>query len=436
MAIARALTLLILAVAALAGGVGGALGQQPGDGPVRVLELTGSIDPVAADWVGARIGVAEREGASVVVIRIDTPGGLATSMEDIVGRMRGSGVPVAVWVGPSGARATSAGAFVAAASPHVLMAPGTTIGSATPVSGGGEDLDRKVVNDAAASITALAEENGRDPRPWRAMVVDAENLTVSQARAAGVADAIAPDLDAVLAWLDGRPDGAGGEIATAGAPVAVDAIPWYLRALQAIIDPNLVFALLLLGLFGIASEVLNPGGIIPGAAGLIALLVGLAGLSALPFNWVGLALLLVGVGLLFAETQVPGFGALAAGGVVAVCLGGVFLFGSGDDGIATSPWVVVPLGALVGGGAAWAGRRVVAAHRNRPQTGADTMVGVDAVARTPVDAASGRVLLNGELWSARAAGEDVYPPGTPLRVVRVDAEKLVVTVEPRVPTEE
>lgn len=435
MAALRPIILLFLAVAAVAIGAGAATAQAP-DGPVRVLELTGDIDPVAADWIDGRLDAAEREGAEVVVIRIDTPGGLLVSMEDIVGRISASRVPVAAWVGPSGARAGSAGAFIAASAPYVLMAPGTNIGSATPVGGTGEDLDAKIVNDSAASITALAEANGRDGAPWRAMVTEARNYTAREAVDAGVADSVEPTLGDVVAWLDGRPDGAGGEIATAGAQVRTDSIPWYLRVLQSLTDPNLVFVLLLLGLLGMAAEVLTPGGFIPGAAGLIAFLLGIAGLSALPFNWIGLALIILGVGLLFAETQVPGFGAIAGLGIVALCLGGVFLFGSGDDGITTSPWVVLPAGVLIGAGAAVAGRRVVVAQRNRPTTGSDTMVGLDAVARTPVDAGSGSVMLNGEIWAARSAGGSTYGPGTPLRVVRVDTENLVVTVGPRVPTEE
>jgi membrane-bound serine protease (ClpP class) len=338
---------------------------------------------------------------------------------------------VAVWVGPSGARAASAGAFIAAAAPYVLMASGTNIGSATPVGLDGGDLSDKVVNDAAASIAALAEATGHNPAAYRAMVTDAANLTAREAVAADVADALAESRDDAIAWLDGRPDGDGGTIATAGAAVVTDTMPWYLEGLQAITNPNLVFLLLIAGLVGLMIEALAPGGIIPGVVGLIALLLGLAGLSALPFNWIGVALIALGVGLLFAETQVPGFGALAIGGVVALSLGGVFLFGSGDDGVSTSPWIVVPLAVGIGAGGIVAARRVVAAQRNRPATGVETLVGLDAVAAGAVDAAGGQVLVNGERWAARASAGDRFEAGAPLRVVRVDTENLVVTVEPR-----
>ena len=421
MAIPRTLILAALTLALLLGAVAGA-GAQSGPGPVRVLELNGEIDVVAADWVDARIGQAEREGAAAVIIQLDTPGGLAIAMDDIVGRIRAATVPVAVWVGPSGARAASAGAFIAAAAPHVAMAPGTNIGSATPVSGGGSNLDAKVVNDAAASIAALAEENGRNAAAYRSMVTDAANLTAQEAVDRDVADAMVATVDDMVAWLDGRPDGAGGD---------TDTMPWYLQVLKVLTNPNLVFLLLLFGLLGIATEVLTPGGFVAGIAGMIALLLGLAGMSALPFNWIGLALIVLGVGLLFAETQVPGFGALAIGGVVALGLGGVFLFGSGNDEVATAMWFVVPTAVVVGGGAAFAGRRVVKAHRNRPVTGVKTLVGADAVARGEVTAHSGYVMLNGELWAARAPEGDRFETGTPLSVARVDTENLVVMVEPR-----
>jgi membrane-bound serine protease (ClpP class) len=432
----RPLILFALALAALVAGAGGGASQDAGGAPVHVIELSGSVDTVLADWIDGRIGAAEDAGAAAVLIQIDTPGGLASATDDIVGRIRTADVPVAVWVGPSGARAASAGAFIAASARHVLMAPGTNIGSATPVGFDGGDLSDKVVNDAAASIAALAEATGHNPAAYRAMVTDASNLTAQEAVDADVADALADSREAAIAWLDGRPDGTGGTISTAGAPVETDALPWYLEVLQAITNPNLVFLLLIAGMVGLMIEVLSPGGIIPGAAGLIALLLGLAGLSALPFNWIGLALIVLGVGLLFAETQVPGFGALAIAGIVALCLGGVFLFGSGDDGISTSPWIVVPLGIGVGAGAALAARRVVVAQRNRPVTGVEMLIGQDAVAAGAVDADGGQVLLNGERWAARAPAGARYETGTPLRVVRVDPENLIVMVGPRPHKEE
>lgn len=431
---ARLLILLTLAVLT-AFGAATAWGQGAGaPGPVRVIDLADEIDVVSADWVTGRLDAAADAGAEVVVIQLDTPGGLASATGDITRAIDGSPVPVAVWVGPGGARAASAGAFIAAASRYVLMAPATNIGSATPVSGGGSNLDAKVVNDAAAGIAALADGNGHNPDAYRLMVTEASNLTAQEAVDAGVANATAPTLDDAIAWLDGRRDGDGGTITTAGAPVQVDQMPWYLSVLQVLTNPNLVFLLLLLGLVGIGIEAVSPGGIIPGALGLMALLLGLAGMSALPFNWVGLALLVVGVGLLFAETQVPGFGVLAGAGVIALCLGGVFLFSSSERSLETSLWVVLPIGVVVGAGTAFAARRVVRAHRNVPVTGDAVLVGHEGEVRRAVGPGTGRVMVNGELWTARATPGTRIGTGERVRVVRVDREELCIEVEPLEPT--
>lgn len=430
---ARLLIALILAALALTSGAGPAAAQSAG-GAVHVIELADDIDVVTADWLTGRLDAAADAGASVVVIALDTPGGLASATGDITRAISASPVPVAVWVGPGGARAASAGAFISASARYVLMAPATNIGSATPVSGGGDDLDAKVVNDAAASIAALAAANGHNAAAYRRMVTEATNLTAQEAVDAEVANALAPTLEDAVAWLDGRPDGAGGTIRTAGASVHTDTLPWYLEVLQVLVNPNLVFLLLLLGLIGLGVEAVAPGGIIPGALGLIALLLGIAGLQSLPFTWVGLALLVVGVALLFAETQVPGFGALAAGGVVALCLGGAFLFSSSEGSLETSLWVVIPLGVVLGGGTAVAARRVVRAHRNAPATGDAVLVGHQGVVRQAIGPGEGRVMVNGELWTARASIGTRIEPGAPVRVVRVDADGLAVEVEPMDPT--
>ena len=423
--------LLVGLIAALLAVVSvGAAAQDPAaaPGPVRVIELDGGIDPVSAAFVGRRLDAAADDGASAVVIRLDTPGGLVSSMRDIVTDMGASPVPVTVWIGPSGARAGSAGAYISAAADQLGMAPGTNIGSATPIGSGGQDLDRKVVNDSAAFIQALAEEHGRNGAAYRAMVVSALNLTAEQAVARNVADVIQPTVTDFIAWLDGRP-GRAGPIHTAGAPVETDALPWYLRGLQVLTDPTLVFFLLLLGLGGLAFEVFHPGAILPGVAGGICLLLGLAGLTVLPFNWAGIALLLLGVGLLVAETQVGGFGALAAGGVVALALGGAFLFNSSDPALRPSLWAVVLVSVAVGGGFAVAAMLVVRARRRPVTTGPAELVGELGTVRAAVGPGGGQVLVNGERWRARAREGVEIPAGQSVRVVTVNTDDLTVTVE-------
>jgi membrane-bound serine protease (ClpP class) len=396
-----------------------------------VIELEGSIDPVAAQFVERRIDAAEEAGAVAVVIRMDTPGGLVSSMREIVGDVESADVPVTVWIGPAGARAGSAGAFISAASDELGMAPGTNIGSATPIGSGGEDLDAKVRNDAAASIAALAERSGRDAAAYRAMVTRALNLTAEEAVDRGVAETIQPTLEDFVAWLDGRPSREGGEIRTAGAPIEVDALPWYLRVLQVLTDPNLVFFLLLIGLAGVGYEIFNPGALVPGIVGAISLLLALAGLTVLPFTWAGIALLALAVGLFVAETQVGGIGALAVGGVVALALSGAFLFDSDDPALRPSLWVVVLVALVIGGAFALAARLVLRARARPAATGGAELVGEVGTARAAIGPSTGRVLVNGEIWSARAPEGVAIPPGGEVRVVRVHPDDLTLTVEPR-----
>jgi membrane-bound serine protease (ClpP class) len=422
--------LLVGLLAALAAMSVGAAGQDPagGPGPVRVIELDGGIDPVSAAFVGRRLDAAADDGASAVVIRLDTPGGLVSSMRDIVSDMGASEVPVTVWIGPSGARAGSAGAYISAASDQLGMAPGTNIGSATPIGAGGEDLDAKVRNDSAAFIQALAEEHGRNGAAYREMVESALNLTAEEAVDQNVAEVIQPTVADFVAWLDGQP-GRAGPIRTAGAPIETDTLPWYLRVLQVLTDPTLVFFLLLLGLGGLAFEVFHPGAILPGVIGGISLILGLAGLTVLPFSWAGIALLLLGVGLLVAETQVGGFGALAAGGVVALALGGAFLFDSDDPAQRPSLWVVVIVSVAVGAGFAAATMKVMRARRQPVVAGGGELLGELGTVRAPVGPDVGQVMVNGERWRARAREGVEIPAGQSVRVVRVNTDDLTVTVE-------
>jgi membrane-bound serine protease (ClpP class) len=361
---------------------------------------------------------------------MDTPGGLVSSMRDIVSDIGASPVPVTVWIGPSGARAGSAGAFVAAASDRLGMAPGTNIGSATPIGSGGEDLDAKVRNDAAAFIAALAQEHGRNGAAYRAMVESALNLPAREAVERDVADVRKATLEGFVAWLDGRP-GRNGLIRTAGAPVEREEMPWYLRALQVLTDPNLVFFLLLLGLAGVGFEVFSPGAVLPGVVGGISLILGLAGLTVLPFTWAGVALLLLAVALFVAETQVGGFGALAGGGVVALALAGAFLFDSDDPALRPSLWVVVAVAVAIGGAFAAAALLVLRARRQPAATGGGELLGGTGTVRTPVGPGGGHVLVNGELWRAHALDGTEIPAGQPVRVVRVNPDDLSVTVVPR-----
>ena len=399
--------------------------------PVRVIDLDGAVDTVSARFIEGRIQAAEDAGAAAVVIRMDTPGGLVSAARDVVSAMERSTVPVTVWVGPSGARAGSAGAYISAAADLLGMAPGTNIGSATPIGSGGEDLSAKIRNDFAASIAALAEEHGRNAAAYRAMVTDALNLTAGEALERGVSDTVQPTLEGFVAWLDGQDAGGGAVIHTAGSPITIEGLPWYLRVLQVVTDPDLVFLLLLLGFAGLAFEVFHPGAIVPGVVGAISLLLALAGLSVLPFTWIGIALIVLGMGLFVAETQAGGLGIITIGGVVALGLGGAFLFDSSDPALNTSPWLTTVMAVLIAAFFVASARLVLKARRRPVTTGGAAMVGELGVTRGGVGAAGGHVVVNGEIWSARTAGGTEVPAGAPIRVVRVHPDDLTLTVEPR-----
>ena len=359
----RPLRIVLAAVLLLVLAASVAAGQGTERAPVRVIELDSGIDPVSASFVEGRIDDAEDAGAAAVVIRLDTPGGLISAMRDIVGAMESSTVPVTVWVGPSGARAGSAGAYISAAADHLGMAPGTNIGSATPISSGGQDLDRKVVNDAAASIAALAAEHGRNQAAYRAMVEDALNLTADEALSRDVIDTIQPSQADFIAWLDGRPSRAGRHDRDGGgagrdglAGLVPAPAPGAHRS-----QPGPV--LLIVGLAGLGIEALIAGHRMPGVIGAICLLLALAGLAVLPVDWVGVALIVLAIGLLLRRGPRRRVRGLAIGGVVALALGGAFLFDSDDPALTASPWIAGGVAIVVGGGFVIAARKALRARR-------------------------------------------------------------------------
>jgi membrane-bound serine protease (ClpP class) len=358
---------------------------------------------------------------------MDTPGGLDSSMRDIVQDITASPVTVAVWVGPSGARAASAGAYIAAASDLVAMAPGTNIGSATPIAGeSGSDLDRKIVNDAAAFIAAQAAEHGRNAAAYRRMVTAQANLTATQAVEQRVAEVLAASPRELLARLDGRTGKDGRPLDLAGAEVQIEEMPWHLKILDLITDPNLVFLFFSIGLLAIGWEIFHPGAIVPGVVGAILFILALFGLSVLPFQWGGIAFMILGVGLMVAEIFVSGIGILAAGGVVSLLIGGLILFD--DPGLEASTPAVVTIAVALGAGFMTIARLVVKSRGLTVTTGRATLMGAVGEVRSPVGPGGGQVFVSGELWRARAVNGSELPRGERVRVVKID--ELTLTVEP------
>ncbi|MDH4095606.1 MAG: nodulation protein NfeD [Betaproteobacteria bacterium] len=318
--------------------------------PVALVAIEGVIGPATADFVGRSLERAAKEGAPLVVLRLDTPGGLDSSMRDIIRDILASPVPVAAWVGPSGARAASAGTFILYASHIAAMAPATNLGAASPVaigapSGGdqtdpsgkdgkkgaqpaGDTMMRKATNDAAAYIRSLAELRGRNADWAERAVREAVSLSSSEAKKIKVIDVVAEDVPALLKAIDGRTVKAGGEtrkLATAGAEAVEIERDWRTEVLAVITNPSVAYLLILLGIYALIFEFTNPGLILPGVVGAICILVAMYAFQLLPVNYAGLALLLIGIAFMVAELWVTSSGVLAVGGLVAFVIGSIML---------------------------------------------------------------------------------------------------------------
>lgn len=325
----------------------------PGERTAHVLEIAGAIGPATSDYVSRSFTDASEDGASLLILRMDTPGGLDTSMREIIREILASPIPVVTYVAPSGARAGSAGAFILYASHVAAMAPGTNVGAATPVQiggggvqpgrdrGGGSEAgtdtgpqgetasERKAVNDAAAYIRSLAELRGRNAEWGEEAVRSGASLSATAALARNVADLVAGDMGELLRGLDGR------MVTTAGGPVTIETQEmrlvqvepnWRTRVLSAITNPNVALILMLIGFYGLIFEFMNPGALYPGAIGAISLLLGLYALAALPVNFAGIGLILLGLALITGEAFSPSFGVLGIAGAAAVALGATIMF--------------------------------------------------------------------------------------------------------------
>lgn len=389
-----------------------------GSGEVLVTDATGPVTPVMADHLTDAVAAAEERGAAALLVRLDTPGGLGTSMRDIVKVFLDSEVPVLVWVAPPGAGAASAGYIIASAADVLAMAPGTNIGAATPIDlQGGEVLD-KVVNDAVSYAEAVADAQGRDVAFAEEAVRDGASLPAEEAVERGVADFLAESEEEVLA---------GSDVVPPDAPTERYEPSWTRRLLQLIADPNLAFIFMSIGSLALLYEVAQPGIGAGAAVGITLLVLGMFSLSVLPVSWAGVALLVLAGGLFLAEVFAPGIGVAAAGGTVALVLAGIFLFQT-PTGIGVDLAVVIPT-AVVVGAAALGAAYLVARSRSRPsQMGADQLVGEEAVVRRSSSGAV-QVFVGGAWWRVRDASGRPLEDGTPVTVRA--REDLELVVEPR-----
>jgi membrane-bound serine protease (ClpP class) len=439
---ARALRLLLAAAAAVAGSlmlVAPGVGQED-SGVAYSIELTGTIDPATERWLGQELDAAAEQDAEVAIIRIDTPGGLDSSTREMVKDIIDAPMPVIAYVSPDGARAASAGLFITEASDVAAMAPQTNIGSATPISIGpgetNEVLGRKIENDAAAYVRALADAHGRNADLAARMVTDAVNRTAEEAKRAGLIDVIASSERELLRELDGfQVRGPKSQrLETEGLVIERHDMPFQYDLLQILVNPTIAYLLLLGGLAGLAVELFSGGStIVPGALGAISLLLGLYGTAQLPVTLVGILLLVLGVVLIIAEAHLP-TGLLGAAGVGALIASGLVLYNTDSDALEVSVPVVIVTGLLLGGFAAFAVQRTVLAHRRPVMTGWEEMVGTIGEVRDPLDPV-GQVFVEGALWRARPVDEDSsVDRGYRVRVESVDG--LTLIVRPLAPEEE
>jgi membrane-bound serine protease (ClpP class) len=407
-------------------------GAAAGTAQPRVLAIQYGpdleVNPVTADWVVDKLNRAADEHYDAAVILLDTPGGLSTSMKKIYQAELRSKVPVIVYVSPEGARAASAGVWIAQAADVLAMAPTTNIGSSTPINSGGQnlqsDLRRKVVNDAAASLTALAAAHKRNTT-WPGLAVrKASNLTADEALKMNVIDLVSPSLPALLNKLEGyktkdpqRPY----TLHLAGAKVDNVKPGFLTRLLNAIIDPNIIGLLFLAGIAGIGFEVLHPGVVLPGALGGVALLTALFGFSVLPISWTGLGLILLGIALLVIDAHVTSHGALTLSGLVSLGVGMVMLFHNAPAPYHTSVPLVVTITTVIGLFWAFAIGKAIQVRRRPALVQPARVVGAEGVVRAP-----NQVFVSGELWRAHREDGRELVPGEHVKVAGVEGLELRV----------
>ncbi|TMG82099.1 MAG: nodulation protein NfeD [Betaproteobacteria bacterium] len=440
----------VLMVAALALAAGGMWAAPP---TVVVLPLTGAIGPATADFVTRGIARADKEGAQLVVLEIDTPGGLDTSMREIIKAILASSVPVAAFVAPSGARAASAGTYILYASHIAAMAPGTNLGAATPVQIGapglsppstpaspdktkspdegpaaGDALTRKQVHDAASYIRGFAQLRGRNQDWAERAVREAVSLSADEALEQHVIDLTARDVADLVAKLDGRKlSTAGGErtLQTGGAAVSIEEPDWKSRFLAVITNPSIALILMMLGVYGLFFEFSNPGFVLPGVVGAIALLLGLFALHMLPVNYAGLALVALGLGFFVAEAFMPSYGSLGVGGIIAFAIGVLMLIDTDAPGFGVSLWLIAALALFTAVFVILVASVAVKARRRPIVTGSEELIGSVGIVLDDVDT-EGWARVHSEQWRVQSA--EPLKRGQAIRVTARNG--LILTVAP------
>ena len=399
--------------------------------PIFTIEVDAIINPATAKFILDSIDNATQQGAQCLIIKLDTPGGLLESTRMIVKKELASTIPIIVYVAPSGARAASAGVFVTMAANIAVMAPGTHIGAAHPVTMGGEGkesktMTEKIVNDTVAFIKNIAKTRGRNVDWAEKAVVKSVSISEEEAIKLNVVDLIAPDIPTLLDKIDGRVikfDGVTRTLHTKGVQPQAIQMSWRDRLLDIISNPTIAYILLMLGIYGIFFELSSPGAILPGVVGGIFLILAFYALQMLPVNYAGLALIFFAIILFIAEIKVVSHGLLAVGGVISLFLGSMMLFQSPVEYMRVSLSVIIPAVLVSAAFFIFAVTKAINARLKKPTTGMEGLVGEVGIASTPI-APEGKVSIHGEFWSATS--DQPIEEGVKVQVIGVTNLRLKV----------
>ena len=404
---------------------------------VKVLHVEGTIVPIVADYLERGIDQAEEENVTVCIIELDTPGGLLDTTERIVQKIMNADVPVVVYVSPRGAWAASAGTFITLSANIAVMTPGTTIGAAHPVAGGGEEIPeeqlQKITEFSAKWIETIAEQRGRNIEEAQLAVTESKSFTDTDALETNLIDLRADNLESLIAQIDGwevtLANGATVTINTGNYQLVRDEMNFIENFLHAISDPNIAYILLSVGSLGIIAEIYNPGMFFPGIIGAISLLMAFYSLGVLDAQWGGILLILLAFGLFVGEVLTTSFGIFTAGGIIALVVGSLILFPRGSPLFSVDPWLIAVVVILIASFFAFVIQRIVRIHRRQAATGWEELIGKTAVVKAALEP-EGEVFFKGELWTA-VAEKGRAKPGEEVIINKVDGLTLYVTKKPK-----
>jgi membrane-bound serine protease (ClpP class) len=396
---------------------------------VYIIEISGSINPAVADFLKKGINLASADGVSCIIIKIDTPGGLAESMRDIVKAIFASKVPVVTYVAPSGARAASAGVMITIAADIAAMAPGTNIGAAHPVGAGGKDISgkmsEKVTNDMVAHVKSIAQKRGRNVQWVEKAVRESVSVTETEALKANVIDIVAKDLDDLIRQINGRKIENKGVLKLDNPKKTMIEESFRTKVLKIISDPNVAYILMMIGLAGLYFELSHPGAVLPGVVGGISIILAFFAFQTIPVNYAGFLLIILAIVFFIMEMKISSYGLLSVAGITSLLLGSLMLFESNGTDMRLSWKVLVPTIMVVSGFFVAISGLVFKSHLSKPKTGARGLLGEIGVVKEPI-LQEGKVFVHGELW--KAISKNPIEKGAKVRVVKV--ENLVLEVEP------